>query len=61
MLARLAADAVLLVHLAFIVFVLLDRGVLIQGAGRRRAAIRAAPGATSATALRRPQRVTASL
>jgi NADH-quinone oxidoreductase subunit H len=43
---------------AFIVFVLLDRGVLIHGAGRRRAAI-AAVG--PAAALRRPQRVTASL
>jgi NADH-quinone oxidoreductase subunit H len=51
------------VVVAFIVFVLLDRGVLIQGAGRRRRAALAAPRgpASAAAALRRPQRVTASL
>jgi NADH-quinone oxidoreductase subunit H len=49
------------VVVAFVVFVLLDRGVLIQGAGRRRAGAAAAPSAASAAAaLRRPQRVTAS-
>jgi NADH-quinone oxidoreductase subunit H len=43
--------------LAFVVFVLLDRGTLIRGTGRRRAALLARGPA----ALRRPQRITASL